>query len=78
MNNLFECTSEDTDASVQTHAVENLWHLEMDLDLDAWAYFFNLFTPSPNIAKMYNQLVEASKDDHCAYIRWKLRGFNDN
>ena len=78
MNDLFEHTLEDTDASVQTLAVENLWRLEMDLNPDAQAYFFNLFTSSPNIAKMYNQLAEASKDDHCAYIRWNLRGFNDN
>ena len=78
MNNLFKCTSEDMDASAQTLAVENLQHLKMDLDSDAWAYFFDLFTLSPNIAKMYNQLAEASEDDCHAYIRWKLRGFNDN
>ena len=78
MNDLFKCISEDTDASVQTLTVENLWCLKMDLNLNAWAYFFNLFTSSPNIAKMYNQLAEASEDDHHAYIRQKLRGFNDN
>ena len=78
MNDLFKCTSEDMDASVQTLAVENLQRLEMDLDSDAWAYFFDLFTSSPNIAKMYNQLAEASEDDCRAYIRQKLRHFNDN
>ena len=78
MNDLFERTSEDMDASAQTLAVENLQRLETDLDPDAWAYFFDLFTSSPNIAKMYNQLAEASEDDHHAYIRQKLRGFNDN
>ena len=78
MNDLFECTSEDMDASAQTLAVENLQRLKTDLNLDAWAYFFDLFTSSPNIAKMYNQLAEASEDDHRAYIRQKLRGFNDN
>ena len=47
----------------------------MDLNSDTWAYFFDLFISSPN---MYNQLAEAIEDDHHAYIRQKLRGFNDN
>ena len=75
MNNLFEHTLEDADASAQTLAIENLWCLKMDLNSDTWAYFFDLFTSSPN---MYNQLAEAIEDDHHAYIRQKLRGLNDN
>ena len=78
MNNLFKHTLEDADASAQTLAVENLQCLKMDLNSDTWTYFFDLFTSSPNIMKMYNQLAEARENDHHAYIRQKLRGFNDN
>ena len=77
MNNLFEHTLENVDTAVQTLAVENLHWLETDLSVDTHTHFFDLFTSSPNIARMYNLLVEDGKGDCHAYIRWKLKGFED-
>ena len=76
MNDLFECSSEDTGATVQVLAVKNPQGLKTYLNPDKHTYFFDLFTVSPNVASKYNQLAEANEDDCCMYIKLKLKGFN--
>ena len=75
MNDLFERTSEDPDTAVQSLVVDNFQRLETNLDLDQCAFFFDLFSLNPSATKMYNQLLD-TEEDHHAYIRLKLKGFN--
>ena len=73
MNNLFEHTSEDPDTKACDLAVENLQWLKTDLTMDERAYFFDLFSMKPSLAKMYNHLANGDDEDWHAYIRLKLK-----
>ena len=75
MNDLFKQTSEDPDAAAQSLMVDNFRRLDTNLDSDQRAFFFDLFSLNPSATKMYNQLLD-TEEDHHAYIRLKLKGFN--
>ena len=77
MNDLFEHTSEDPDAKICNLAVENLRWLKIDLYVNEYTHFFNLFSTQPALAWMHNQLVEGDEEDQWAYIRLKLKGLED-
>ena len=76
MNDHFKQTSEGPDAVVQSLMVDNFWRLETNFDLDQHAFFFDLFSLKPSATKMYNQLLD-TKEAHHAYIRLKLKRFNN-
>ena len=75
MNDLFEQTSEDTDAKACTIAADNLQKLEIHLSASNGAHFYDLFSTNTGAVKMYNQLAGAGadkEDDHHACVELKL------